>query len=253
MKYVYCLLSEEPAGEPALRGLAGTPVTAVAEAGICALVGDLPAGEAVPSIDRVRSHHEVVEGALDLCSTVLPCRFGTFFPDGESLRRVLRREAGRLRAALFHVRDRCEVGVRMLVDSAPAARAPADAGGGGGGGGEGSGRDFLTRARGRQARREVLREAADACQRELERRTAPLWTSVVAHDRLVRSGLLRSLAFLLPREDLAAFERRYAASAREHPGLKMLLSGPWPPYSFAEVDLSWRPAAAGGAPARQAR
>jgi hypothetical protein len=44
-------------------------------------------------------------------------------------------------------------------------------------------------------------------------------------------GRLLSLAFLVPKSSLAAFGEAFR-SFRSEPGTEVLLSGPWPPYSF---------------------
>jgi hypothetical protein len=48
------------------------------------------------------------------------------------------------------------------------------------------------------------------------------------------SELLRA-AYLVDRDAIGAFTRLVARLDDRHPGLQLLCTGPWPPYSFAEA------------------
>ena len=45
-----------------------------------------------------------------------------------------------------------------------------------------------------------------------------------------------SMAFLLPKIGLVAFQNAAAALRDREPGLDILLTGPWPPYSFVSAS-----------------
>jgi hypothetical protein len=53
----------------------------------------------------------------------------------------------------------------------------------------------------------------------------------------VTSQLLLSAAHLVRREAVSQYRDRLKAARLERPELKFLVSGPWPPYSFANIDL----------------
>jgi hypothetical protein len=45
--------------------------------------------------------------------------------------------------------------------------------------------------------------------------------------------MLLNAAYLIDAEGSAEFDSEVAAAAAAHPDLKLDLTGPWPPYSFA--------------------
>jgi hypothetical protein len=49
--------------------------------------------------------------------------------------------------------------------------------------------------------------------------------------------MLLNAAYLIPREETAAFKRAFYQLKDSNPFLKFLLSGPWPPYNFVSVAL----------------
>jgi hypothetical protein len=59
-------------------------------------------------------HHEQVIEALMQRHTLLPCRFGTMFPDLADLNGLLRRHAKVLGSALDNVRGHVELGLRVM-------------------------------------------------------------------------------------------------------------------------------------------
>ena len=56
---------------------------------------------------------------------------------------------------------------------------------------------------------------------------------------IVTDRLLLSAAHLVERECVADYRRRLKAARAVRPELKFLTSGPWPPYSFANIDLEF--------------
>ena len=73
-----------------------------------------------------------------------------------------------------------------------------------------------------------------ARQRIAEELHEPLARSARASTRFggASSDLLRA-AYLVPREDVAAFSEHVRRLEAAHPDLTIVCTGPWPPYSFA--------------------
>lgn len=241
MKYVYCIAADPPSLEGWPRGFGGRVVEGVAVGRVAALVSDVGGGEVVADFQSAAIHGEVVQAALERSSSVLPCRFGTVLPDGEALRALLHGEYDRLVAGLERLRGRLEVGVRVMIPGAPEVAAQcSEAGEPGDGAGEGAG---YLRARQRwYAGVRAMRERARTVRRELDEATTSLWAEARAEERHTAEGLLLSLVYLVEREKLPAFEGAIREYQVRRPALRLLSTGPWPPYSFADVEVAVSPA-----------
>ncbi len=164
-------------------------------------------------------HHDVVASALD-ADGLLPFRYGTALRAGD-VDGWLTRERPALDGALASVRGCVEMSVKLLrLDAAPAAPA-AD----------------TTLAAAEEGR---LRELANQI---VERAALPQWRYRPAGSA---GNVVASVAFLLPRAELADFLARIAPVASRAVGVAVVPTGPWPAYSF--VPAFDRPPLAPAAP-----
>lgn len=172
-----------------------------------ALIASPVAGVPVPTARALARHHDVVASAMD-ADALLPFRFGTVLPAAD-VDAWLAAHAGRLRQGLGRVRGAVEMSVRLLrLHCAHAAdRTCRECAGGAPG---------VT----------ALRAVAD---RLVERAGLPRWRYRSAGGE---GNAAASLAFLVPRADVAAFLSRIAPVASRAEGLAVVPTGPWPPYSF---------------------
>lgn len=189
--------------------------------------------------------HEAVVEAICAVAAALPVRFGVTLPDGVAVERALARQQGALRADLLRIGDKVEVSVMALWNPAaidevtedertamkgqpadqPDAR-PDDQ------------RPGLTYLRARQAqyqRSAAARARAERLGRALdvELRPHPLQTQRVLcpSQRLA----LRDI-YLLERAQVDDFGQTFEDVRRRHAAeARLLLSGPWPPYSFVSA------------------
>jgi Gas vesicle synthesis protein GvpL/GvpF len=149
-------------------------------------------------------HHDVVATAMSAAAVVpLPC--GTVLPSDELDRWLVLNEA-RLRDALARVRGRVEMNVRLLQLE---WHVPDD---------------------------RSLRPALDPghAVRALAERLAAHAGAVEWRFRVEGSprNVAASAAFLLPRDEMGDFLARIGPIASRSPGLAVVPTGPWPPYSF---------------------
>ena len=148
---------------------------------------------------------------------LLPVRFGTRLDDDAAAARSVAERRVELECALERVRGAVELSVRAVL-AEPAAEAGHD---------ESTGADYLRAKRARDggagrggerraraARR--ARRASTCCEPRARpaRRCAPPTSSTAA--------------------SVGAFARLVARLDERHPELRLLCTGPWPPYSFAE-------------------
>jgi gas vesicle protein GvpL/GvpF len=157
--------------------------------------------EAIPPANpkTLALHHDVVASTLD-AHAVLPFRYGTAVADTDAAT-WLATQRGALEAALAQVRGCVEMSVKLLrLDS---------------------GIDQQGRPREGE-----LRGLADQL---VDRAGIEQWRY-----RPAGSGgnVVASVAFLLPRTELAEFLARIAPIASRAVGVAVVPTGPWPPYSF---------------------
>jgi len=72
----------------------------------------------------------------------------------------------------------------------------------------------------------------------LNKSTVPFWTAVKAEETSSRQKLILRLFYLVERDQVDFFKSAYEEISQKIPHCKLLYSGPWPPYSFADVTLS---------------
>lgn len=237
-----------------LTGVAGAKVRAAVAGGFTVLVSDVDLGdfgevalrrnlENLAWLEEVaRAHHNVIDAAARLFP-LLPTRLATVYSSDRAMAGVLARHCQELRAALRRVGGRVEWGVKAYAVPEAATRdgeepGPAKAGRTGTGAG-GAGLAYLSRRRAQLTARESSRQAALAGARaihaELSGRAAqarlhPPQSAQLSGDRM---AMLLNAAYLLDASASAGFASAVAAAATAHPELRVELTGPWPPYSFA--------------------
>ena len=145
-------------------------------------------------------HGLVVEGLLDRADAVLPVRFGERFAAADELAAAIAPRLEALEAQLDHVAGCVEVGVRIVPRCEPV-----------------DGDDGAAYMRARM--REQL--AAEAVHSAL---------AAKARDS-VRTN--RDAGYLVDRADLDGFTHAVQRLLDSQPGLDVLCTGPWAPYSFA--------------------
>lgn len=218
-------------------------VRAITAGRLAALACDAP--EDLRPTRRDLLAHQRVLAAAEAAGAVLPLRFGTLFPDDESVRRVLTERAGHYDERLDSLRGRAEFDVRAahreedvlfkVAEEEPEIRALGDA----------------QRAEGgRSAERDRrLGEMVANAVREREIRDARRVREALApYADAVGPGagdeeLPASMAFLVPRDGAEEFVGAVEELGAECAHLELRAYGPLPPYSFVE------PGAAGPAPA----
>ena len=254
-----------------LTGVGETKVRTATSCGLAALVSDVSLteyGEAalrenlenLDWLDEVaREHHYVIDAAARLFP-LLPVRLATVYSGDAAVCAALTSRCGQLRDALRRVGGRVEWGVKAYAaapgddgagetdgDAADAERAPAVVSAGDGDDQPpktegGAGMAYLRRRRAQltsaRESRSVAVSGAQAVHAELTAkalgtrlhppRSAPLSG--------VRQPMLLNAAYLLEAADCVAFTAAVAGQASAHPELRVELTGPWPPYSFAGED-----------------
>ena len=216
----------------------------LAEFGPAALERNL---EDLAWLERVaRAHHGVIDAAARLFP-LLPMRLATVYTSEATMAASLREHAAAFEAALRRLRGRTEWGVKAYAVQPPrapdrAAGPSRDSSAPAPDGGAGSGVAYLRRRRDAlSARRDSWRGAAESARvahAELGRHAADSRLHAPQSPQL--SGrtepMVLNAAYLLDDDRAGQFAEAVDALNAQHPQLRLELTGPWPPYSFAELD-----------------
>jgi hypothetical protein len=293
--WVYAVTGTAGVSSPgAARGVAGGPVRAVTEAGLTAIVEDVPLDAFGESALRrnledlawletaARAHHRVIDAAAR-DGPVVPMRLATVYRGEEGVRAALADRAADFRGALSRIGTQREWGVKAYAvpprtaappapgtpppasapsrasarpppgtrppTSAPSpasapspvsAASPADAPSGPPA--PGAGAAYLRRRReqisGQEEARRATLEAARAVHAELSRLAAQTRLHPPQAPQLSGNSdqMILNAAYLLDGERRGELAALVTALAEQHPSLRLELTGPWPPYSFAGLD-----------------
>lgn len=273
LMYVYTVLRARdaaPEGPPPVSGtaagVAGAPVRAVRHGGLAALAGPVPRAEFDEAglrrnledmdwLERTaRAHQGVVADAAE-SADVLPLRLATVCRDEEGVRRLLDEGRERFTAALDALTGRVEWGVKVFAETpqapspqtaeTPSAQTPRAANAPRGGGRpappSGSGRAYLRQRSSARQAGERRAARSEACAREVHEELTPLADQHRLHrpQNPKLSGMaadnLLNAAYLVPQERSRAFAERVGDLTAREEGVRIELTGPWAPYSFAEA------------------
>jgi hypothetical protein len=164
------------------------------------------------TLEALWRHEELIEALME-SRDLLPVRFGTLVSEERAAARAVTERRHQLAASLDRVRGAVELAVRAHP------REPRQCGHRLGE----SGREYMSAKARRMEAARVVHE--------------PL--AAVARDSFVQPGpeLLRA-AYLVDRDAVERFVSVVRRLQRAHAELDVLCTGPWPPYSFAEGDVS---------------
>jgi gas vesicle protein GvpL/GvpF len=247
--YLYAV-TDADAPEPAVAaGVSAAPVRRVVAGRLAAVVSSVDAVrfseealrrslEDLPWLETTaRVHHAVVDAAAQ-AGPVAPVRLATVYLDDERVRGLLIDRAAAFATALDRIRGRVEWGVKgwrasgSAPSDAPAEQEPTP--------GAGPGAAYLARRlaeRDRAARgQEEAHEAAEAAHRELAAAALASRRYPPQDPRLTgrREEMVLNAAYLVDAD--AAGPLHDVVEWRSAGPVRLELTGPWAPYSFATLE-----------------
>ena len=219
--YVYCLTEGVDTLPEKLQGIGGAQVRLFQTENFSLLVSGF-AGDSVPvNRENALVHAAVVRSVLNQ-TTPLPFRFGTLVSE-EQLRNYLNARREALLENFARIRGCVEMSVKILLelkDREPGQTAV-----------ETPGTAFLL-----EKRREILGSEEIASWLGGQIGDSVRGTTIKTN---LTNQLLLSAAHLVERDGIEEYRRRLKEARAARPELKFLTSGPWPPYSFANIDLEF--------------
>lgn len=228
---VYAIVARD-APLPGQVGGSAVALSAVPWRALAAVTGAEPEG-GTPATMQAVMHHEAIVEAVRRAAPALPVRFGTVLRDADAVAAAVAERYDALAADLARLGDKVELGLTALWgadahDEAPDAAAhdaPREAAGTGAGA-----RYLRARAAGFQ-REDARKEEAQQLVRALDERLGGL-----ALDRRVSLAptprVAVRIAYLLEPADVDAFRDAVERVRGTRDDVRVLLTGPWPPYGF---------------------
>jgi hypothetical protein len=237
MMYLYAITDRPEIPLPAEPGLEGASLLGLPYQDIKAVVSPLTMAEVPPTEVNLWRHEEVVE-ALMADRAVLPLRFGTVLADEAAVQAVLAAHHADFTAALDRVRGRVELGLRVLWDNNDGELLTADRRKHlGDQQSPISGRSYLLARLEEKRQVRAWRQQAEVLATELHTPLARL-AAESTRQVLLTSRLLLTAAFLVERDRVTAFRREVEVLSAANPALRLLCTGPWPPYSFVTATVA---------------
>lgn len=237
--WVYAITMDlDPVQLSGLTGVGGEPVRTVTEADLSAVVGSVDAaafGEkslasllADPAnIETIgRAHNDVVVGVAS-DAPVVPLRLATIYPDDMTIRALLAERHTELAVLLQSFRGTQEWGVKVHMEPGagrnahdrddPGAAAP------------------LSEQDGLPVRGPRWQQA-ETCAEEIDRALGGIAVATRRHPAPYppEGWMVLNGVYLLDTERADEFSGVARKLTGEHTGLRVDITGPWPPYSFVD-------------------
>jgi hypothetical protein len=221
--YVYCLAEKiERLAEPA-SGISGARVDHLNLEGFSLLVSEFDGDTVLVNRDNVLAHAAVVRSILNE-TTPLPFRFGTVVTE-QHLRSYLASHRTTLENKLAQVSGAVEMSVKIIwnTDQTDATFNSAS---------DGPGARFLKE---KQVRAAQAKEVAAWLQDQVGPLVKDEQLSLCPTEKLIVAA-----AHLIQRDAVRGYRDQLTEARKIRPELHFLVSGPWPPYSFANIDLEFK-------------
>lgn len=230
--YAYCLIEDDDAFdalEVTTRGISGAAIRLLQIDQLAVLVSDLNADTVSVNRENALVHAAVVRSVLDR-TTPLPCRFGTLVIESQ-LRSYITTHKAALQTRFAHVRGCVEMSVKIIRELSTNNHNASEE--------ITTGTTFLE-----EKRRELLGSEANAA----EATGISTWLHQQVEDLIKdeqvtmrpSEKLVLAAAHLVERDKIPQYKETVAAARESRPELHFLLSGPWPPYSFANIGLEFK-------------
>ncbi|MFD7081930.1 GvpL/GvpF family gas vesicle protein [Streptomyces sp. NPDC059918] len=274
LTYVYAVTqptSDLDAALPTLHGIGQEPLRLLPSDGVgvplAFVVADVPEAdfnetalknhfEDLDWLEYVaRTHHGVVQ-AVATCAPMLPLRMATVYQDDHRARQALTAQHRAFSERLDQLRAHTEYGVKIYItpsttpDPEQVTASPTQP--------TSPGKAYLRARKAQHHTREAVYQGAQHAAQAIDAIAAHHTTQRVRH--APQRGALTATqenvlndAYLVPDDQAAQFQAAIADAARRFPDLRIEVTGPWAPYSFAtpppETPDPAAPSSHPGAPA----
>ena len=207
-----------PTGALGVPGLRNERLTVVREGRLAAIVGELPRAPRV-TLRSIRAYHAVLHRLWLLLPAIVPARYPTSIQNLEELELILRSRSVALHRTIREVRRRGQMTVRIVREA-----------------GSESHESNASRDEYSSGLAYLLSRAATAARAGRVPEFEPLRPAVrrwIRAERVEKRGNIATIYHLVPRASATAYRRAVEAAAAAA-GVRAIVSGPFPPYAFAD-------------------
>ena len=232
--YLYCVTDANPNLSDDLNGLDDQIVEVINNRSLFVVASKFESEAVAVSRENVLQHEAIVRKAFST-TTVLPFRFGTLVTE-TGLETYLKARESSLLDRLEQVRDCVEMSVKIIwqnsseIEDSGCIVPNLDE--------AGAGTAFLV-----LKRQELLgNDRVEQEARELEAWLGAGLRDIVRQEQITiepNQRLVFSASYLVERARLTDYRRELGRLQAERTDLHFLSSGPWPPYTFANIDLEF--------------
>lgn len=229
MKYVYGIVWRGSSVGGESPGFNDRPIKEMGFKDIALIVSDVSSMAFLPEEEFALRHSLVVEDIFRH-TCIMPMRFGTVFEDDGEVRKVLRDHYYRFREQLCFVTDKAEFGVRCYWEGTPASRRARSAWEKTSSHHKGPpGTRYLMKRRFEAGLSRTARQGVESFFSPVDGELSKLSEARKVRYTEVSRGMVEA-SYLVHDSRQRAFREKIIQLV---PEMKILLTGPWPPYSFA--------------------
>ena len=236
---LYGIFRNKKGKQPGLpAGVEGERVFVLYRNGLAAAASRVSSSDLSIRVDDVIAYGNVID-ALYRSRTVIPVQYGSLLGEESDITRLLEKCGRQYESLLNEIEDCAEMGIRVLLpkrdvrgfgNGETTARSSAS-----------PGREYLFNRREHYVREGLMdgghhvpvkryQDAFAGLFRKCRHEIMPVSRELSGDERQ-----LLSLQFLIKRENIGAFQSAFQHLQRLE-AVKMLMSGPWPPYSFVTTE-----------------
>ncbi|ONM47082.1 GvpL/GvpF family gas vesicle protein [Nocardia donostiensis] len=249
--WLYAVTSATASEPPEMTGIAGETVRTVVSDRLVAVVGSVPLAvfgaeplrrnlEDLPWLEATARAHDAVVSAVARRGPTIPLRLATVYLDDARVRELLDERRPDFESALALVTGRTEWGVKAYGDRAALTTAVAEARAASSA--KGAGTAYLLRRRAQLSAQETVEHDAAVRADEIHARLvrqAAAGRRQAATDPVLsgsRDWMVLNGTYLVDDERADEFAATVGELGKEYAGIRLEITGPWPPYSFAGVE-----------------
>lgn len=226
--YAYCLCAGLDTIDNSISGVSGAAVRVLKIGDVSVLVSDC---EAVPATQENMLAHAAVVRSVSTRTTPMPFRFGTLATE-QQLQSFITSNKIAIANKLAHLRGCVEMDLKTTWQSSASAPSEPDPE-------AGPGTAFL-----REKRLKLLGDELPAAERaELSAFLRTELGSLIKDEKIgvLPSGKpgLAKVFHLVESSKIKEYKEKVQKIREKRPELQLEVSGPWPPYSFANIELEF--------------
>ena len=229
--YAYCLVEDLDTFDAPVRGIEGAAVRLlkIDDFGVLVSAGE---SDAFPLTQESAIAHAAVVGSVLDKTTLLPFRFGTIISE-QQLRHYVTTYKPALEKSFAHVRGCVEMDLKIIWQIEKTVQPLKEEE-------RGPGTAFLE-----QKRREILGDEHQiALKAELSTLLRKELGDLIRDEQISlrpsKTAVLAAVFHLVESGNVDRYRETLQEIRNIRPDFKIRLSGPWPPYSFANIELEFK-------------